>query len=202
MSYLLAIDPGGACLGWALFEDGVLIEVGLSRTKEQLTGARARHHALILPKARGGRVVSEMMRYRGSRSGIPPQDLVELNLIAGHVGSEWVYPDEWKGRVPKEIHQPRILKALTPEELYLVEGVRPPTLRHNAIDAVGIGLYCLGRLKPEVQDVQRKRSALLVGKSQVRPSPSRKRRRPSGGPRPGGANTARYPRTRPSRSRG
>jgi hypothetical protein len=96
--------------------------------------------------------------------------LVELNLIAGQMAHVWVYPEEWKGRIPKEKHQPTILQALGEEEVMLVEGVMPSSLRNNAIDAVGIGLYFLGRMEPV-------RAHKQISKRKVRPSHKRNPRR-------------------------
>jgi len=148
MTRLLAVDPGGACLGWAYFEGGLLRGCGLSRTKAKTVDERAAHHRRELACFFPDRVVCERMTWRGRRSKATPQDLMDLNVIAGALGREWVTPAQWKGHAPKEIHQPRILKALDARERELVSCVKPPSLRHNAIDAVGIGLFALGRLRP------------------------------------------------------
>ena len=148
---ILAIDPGGACLGWAFFDSGgVLTACGLSRTKEKTIDGRVLDHRTVLAKMAVvvDRIVCERMTWRGRQTKSGPQDLMDLNVIAGAMGTEWVTPAEWKGHVPKDIHQPRILKALTPEERKIVMAVGPPSLRHNAIDAVGIGLYALKRMRP------------------------------------------------------
>jgi hypothetical protein len=55
-----------------------------------------------------------------------------------HLG---VKPREWKGQVPKDVHHARLVKTLTPDELAMVEASAPPSLRHNVLDAVGIGRY-------------------------------------------------------------
>lgn len=51
-------------------------------------------------------------------------------------------PRKWKGNVPKEVHHKRILALLTPKERAIVEAL--PRDR-DALDAVGLGLYELGR---------------------------------------------------------
>lgn len=145
-----SVDPGGPCLGWAQWVDGVLFACGLSRCAASDWADRARTHRALLA-ARGaysGVVLTECMRYRGRATPGSPQTLVELNAIAGHVGNAWVEPAQWKGCVPKEEHQPMVWGALRPEEHALVASVNPPSLRHNVVDAVGIGLYALGRLVP------------------------------------------------------
>jgi hypothetical protein len=148
MTRFFTVDPGGPELGWAEWLDGVLVSCGLSRCKLKGWSDRARHHQAFLDMkgAYGGLVLSECMRVRGGRNQGNPQILVELNGIAGHVGNAWVEPAAWKGMVPKETHQPRILATLSPEELALVMAVLPAGKRHNTVDAVGIGLYHLGRM--------------------------------------------------------
>jgi hypothetical protein len=100
-------------------------------------------------EAKGAEAVVEEPEYRtGSRT--PVRDLVQLALRAGVLvglyrawGSkvELVRPSRWKGSVPKEIHQRRIRAALEVEEHENL------AQNHNAVDAVGLGLWKLGRLK-------------------------------------------------------
>lgn len=51
-----------------------------------------------------------------------------------------VAPHDWKGSVPKEIHNARILAALTQEERALVPsaGGKPD---HNVVDAIGLSMW-------------------------------------------------------------
>jgi hypothetical protein len=157
MTTFFSVDPGGTELGWASWEDDRLVACGLSRTKAKTWQLRARHHlaALEMLGAYDGPVICECMRVRGGRGMGNPQILVELNGIAGHVGNMWVEPGEWKGRLSKELHQPRILATLSATELALVMAVNPPSLRHNTIDAVGIGLWHLGRLTPKTTRIKK-----------------------------------------------
>ena len=53
-----------------------------------------------------------------------------------------VSPSAWKGQVPTKIHGPRILKALKGFEVAAMTDEK----NHNTIDAVGLGLWVLGRL--------------------------------------------------------
>lgn len=154
MTSFFTVDPGGPELGWAAWQDGVLVACGLSRTKAKTWQLRAVNHRAVLD-ALGAYVtddvLTECMRVRGGNGRGNPQILVELNGIAGHVGTSWVEPGMWKGAVPKEVHQPRILATLTEAERALVMRVLPAGKRHNTIDAVGIGLYRLGRLTPKTR---------------------------------------------------
>jgi len=61
-----------------------------------------------------------------------------------------VWPHAWKGSVPKEIHNQRVVKTLTAEEVALLPK-RPRSKKnpydHNMLDGVGIALWKLGRLR-------------------------------------------------------
>jgi hypothetical protein len=53
-----------------------------------------------------------------------------------------VSPSAWKGQVPKKIHGRRILEALEDTEKKAALTID----NHNTIDAIGLGLWVLGRL--------------------------------------------------------
>lgn len=61
-----------------------------------------------------------------------------------------VWPNIWKGSVPKAVHNERVLRALRPAEVELLPR-RPRSKKnpydHNMVDAVGIGLWKLGRMR-------------------------------------------------------
>ena len=149
MSSLLSIDPGLKSVGWAYWEGRELKRCGLSRTKETDVSKQARAHWRNIEIYHDAeRRVSEMMVWRGKQAKSSPADLLKLNIIAGHLATEWLAPSEWKNYVPKAVHQPRILAKLSAEERAVLAGCKcPPSLLHNVIDAVGIGLYCLGRMR-------------------------------------------------------
>ncbi len=141
MGTLLSIDPGkNAGLAW--FVDAVLTRCGL--TGPEPIEARGDDHC-----------VSEFPRiYPGQRSKGDGNSLLSVARDAGRLTSAfeenqitWVAPRTWKGTVPKAVMAKRILAALSPEERVLVPHL-PKTTLHNVIDAIGIGLWHLGRLKP------------------------------------------------------
>lgn len=81
-----------------------------------------------------------------------------LALCAGEWGGRYkdlgcdvtyVEPDRWKGgAIPKDKHQPRIWKKLEAREKVILDAVCNGMAdgdRHNVVDAVGIGLYAVGR---------------------------------------------------------
>lgn len=66
----------------------------------------------------------------------------DASILLQHMVS--VFPAEWKGQVPKDVMNRRVLAKLTEEERGLVGDAGAKT--HNTLDAVGIGLHYLGRI--------------------------------------------------------
>lgn len=144
---MLAIDPGVHTIGWARFSAYRLTACGLERGDSML--------ALL----RGFRVddvttlVVEIPQVY-SRGRGDPNDLVDIALVAGAVIGRlcWaddvvlVRPAQWKGQRPKGVDNALTLSCLDDDERAIVDGVDcPRSLRHNVIDAVGIGLWQLRR---------------------------------------------------------
>lgn len=144
---LLAIDPGKRKLGWAFFADRRLVRCGLSRIDGvDAFGRLAILHSLALPCAETG-IVELMSVYPGDRAKGDPNDLIAVATVGAELAGRkcdfvrYVSPRDWKGQVPKEIHHERILSRLDEDEKVLVVGQN-----HDTKDAVGLGLYALGRL--------------------------------------------------------
>ena len=79
-------------------------------------------------------------------------DLLDVVAVGASVASgfrahyiESVSPREWKGQVPKNIMTMRIASALSETERANIEKCAAG-LKHNVLDAVGIGLWKLGRI--------------------------------------------------------
>ena len=144
---LLSVDPGTRSLAWASWHDR-LSACGLARTKKQGLGAQA--HDLVTQLPAGDlEVVVELPRIYPYDKKRQPNDLIDLAFVAGMCGLlgdsvTAVVPTTWKGQTPKPIHHRRIMEQLTMEELLVVKACIaniPKSLRHNVIDAIGIGLY-------------------------------------------------------------
>lgn len=144
---LLAIDPG-TDTGWALFDEGRLIDCGLGDPSQEICH---------LWSSTDDEVVIECPRiYPGGRTR-NPQDLIKLALKAGehaglfrnqHAPVAYVEPAGWKGRTPKTTQHKRDATKLTAEEkrtLALSLKGLAPSKKHNVRDAVGIGLWAVGR---------------------------------------------------------
>lgn len=150
--YAVSIDPGKHVCGWALWLPGIsgaLVDAGIWAP---------RAGDLILPPPldrQVDHVYLEAMEIRGTKSKTPPADLLAVqgtgHLLAGLLRPRrlvtWT-ATAWKGGVPKDTHHVRIRHALEPAETAVLERAikaAPRTHAKEILDAVGIGLYGLGR---------------------------------------------------------
>lgn len=156
MIFTLAIDPGAKLCGWASFADIELVKCGLVRgeTLKEL------HTDAVCQIAFGPRtrvVVEKPRVYPVRAMKGDANDLVTIAFAAGVVVGaaaeridefQSAWPSEWKGSVPKQIHVKRTLAALTADERKTYERCvadAPVSLRHNCLDAIGLGLWAVGR---------------------------------------------------------
>lgn len=135
MNRLLAVDPGKRT-GFALFESTTLVRCGTVKSSD----------LHMLPDA--DELVIEVPRSR--RRHPRPNDVLDLALLAGKIVGRYpksaltVAPEKWKGQLPKDVCWKRVRACLWPDELQIVDAPLTP-LDHNARDAIGIGLWHLGR---------------------------------------------------------
>lgn len=139
---LLAIDPGDRATGWAVYDaEKSLIGCGLGDPHAE----------------RADLIVIELPQVYPQQQ-VPPNDLIALAFLAGRYagvgmgstkGPAEVYtvlPHEWKGNLPKDLCAIRVRAALMPAERNVVDACElPEKQRHNMLDAIGIGLFTLGR---------------------------------------------------------
>jgi hypothetical protein len=86
---------------------------------------------------------------------VNPDDLLKLMGLVGEWKNylesmgcrvEYVEPRQWKGTVPKHIHNRRTLSLLTDGEVAILpKRPRAKDYDHNMLDAVGLGLWKLHR---------------------------------------------------------
>lgn len=145
VSTLLAIDPGTKKLGWAFFASGMLVRCGTSRVTGTCLGDLAARHAANLPSALEG--ICELMTvYAGASQKGDQNDLVRVATVGAQVVAiktdmaRFVEPRTWKGQVPKGIHHDRIREKLKDVEKMVAKNAAMDTM-----DAIGLGLYHLGR---------------------------------------------------------
>lgn len=156
---LLAVDPGIRGCGVAVFDGATLVWAGYVpnplTTGDGLEEVRRVGYAVLAAAYLRGsppwRVVVERPQvYFGTKSN--PNHLLNLTAIAGVIvgrgqgleSVDWVLPRVWKGNVSKEETETLVQQVLGPNELARVTRVES----HDAWDAIGIGLYDLGRLVP------------------------------------------------------
>lgn len=164
---ILAVDPGLRTCGCALFypDSGRLHAATLVQGPKDLDGPeqwRAMAAAVRGWHVGGGAPVSTVVVERMPAQGrdIPSRTLLlhELTAVGAwvmalhpHAALRAVFPHEWEGnlRRPKDVDQDpvvhRVKSRLSAKELARVE-LPARSLQHNVYDAVGIGLFHLGRL--------------------------------------------------------
>lgn len=165
--WLVAVDPGIRGSGVAVFSDGALFAAHYVKSPAQSDEDLLRQAAAMASAIRaavldaaGLTLVVELPRIYsrgGGKTKGDPNDLRGLCLVAGGLAALFpgadirsVEPAEWKGQVPKGVMGKRVRGRLCAAEagvLARAEAAVAASLRHNAVDAVGIGLWALGRLE-------------------------------------------------------
>jgi hypothetical protein len=148
---LLAIDPAAHGAAYAFFEGGRLRAANLLHREDPLTAV-----ALMPPMYAHEQVVIEVPQvYQQRQWKGDPNDLINVALVVGMLMYRYrecavqiVKPHDWKGSAPKKVMGDRILLALdASEQAVITSAAVRPNLRHNIIDAAGIGLWAGGRLR-------------------------------------------------------
>jgi hypothetical protein len=157
---LLAVDPGLHHCGVSYWDRGKLVRAELVKNPLSRPGDGAKcagpmswavrdawmqHRGAAGPPALAELVLELPQIYQG-RGGVA-SDIIDLAAVVGAVASAlggsvqtFYRPRDWKGQVPKEIHHPRVIAALQPNEMSAVRLCQPASLMHNVWDAVGLGL--------------------------------------------------------------
>ncbi len=155
---LLSIDPGKLLVGWALFDNNdSLVRCGLVRSdciedmawELEVFNSSLRHADQVADEL----IIEVPQIYPQRAQKGDPNDCIDVALVAGmsamlYYNDETVFvrPKEWKGQRPKDIDNAYTLKCLEPAELKVYEEVACiASLRHNILDAIGIGLWKLNR---------------------------------------------------------
>jgi hypothetical protein len=162
---MITIDPNLRGCGVAHWERGVLVDAVYVKNPASGRG----YEAFVAL----GRAVGEYVRgciYIENKDlliiehprvypGMPKTDLNDLLDVCG-VGAavaqqldglpiQTVFPSEWKGTMKKQAMLERIASKLTPGELSVVQQTNKSDTE-DILDAVGIGLWKLGRLSTKV----------------------------------------------------
>lgn len=157
---VLCVDPGEqhvAISVWAARELLALELFRMAHARGSNLGWVAMGLSEQVPTQPDTVVVEEMVYYVENRTDTKQAEMAKTaallrlaflsGFVAGYVRPAQciTYPArEWKGQVPKEITQRRVEKTLTPVELEVYNAALaavPESLRHNLVDATGLGLY-------------------------------------------------------------
>lgn len=177
----VALDPSVRDAGLAAFGDaGRLVLAAVLRTTlaavEHSDLVRAIEMAELAAELLAVRflarqrmqLVSEWPQvHMAGRSKGPGSDLLPMAGVAGSVamalrqrfdlvGICQVVPSGWKGQMTKDVVTGRVTSRLSEEERAIMAAgmaEAPPSVRHNAIEAVGIGLWKLGRFAPDLGEL-------------------------------------------------
>lgn len=173
MSVLLAVDPGLRYPAVAIFKDGILVHasrVKIPGTNHKLPiGQRClnvskllydhivRNGAFLQPDDECYELVIEWPRaYRGAKMKGDPADLFPLAGIGMALAGMLMVPvtaptaPEWIGNIPKSTCSGDALTSPRGQRIWsrLSEAERAcVVISHDSVDAVGIGLFRLGRLE-------------------------------------------------------
>lgn len=143
---LVAVDLGKTKVGVAIFFEGALLTAFTSHSARgsspRQVATEVRHRVWHQAGIDCVWVCEWPMKYDSDR--VKHKDIAILQEV-GHAFGDWdekYLPGQWKGNVPKKPHHKRILRVLSDEELgNMADG------NHDTIDAIGIGLFALGRTK-------------------------------------------------------
>lgn len=158
MKTIIGIDPGLRGCGVSVVRDGKVVAAAYVKNTDQThRGPRAwvsmAHEVEMFVKENvpDGELimVQELMKVYPRQKG-DPADLLELQGVNGAIVGRircdqqiGYTAREWKGQVPKEVHNARVELKLTSEESAVITTTK--SLRHNVIDAIGIALHYIGR---------------------------------------------------------
>jgi hypothetical protein len=154
---LLAIDPATKSVAFALFDKGLLSACGMrSADSLELLLAELRVWNVVEGGEIDETVIEVPVVYPTPRSKADPEDIVRLAVAAGGAATAAggvvtiVRPRQWKGTVPKAVHNRRVLRTLKADDplgykIFEASTRRMGKAKHNVIDAIGIGLWRLRR---------------------------------------------------------
>lgn len=159
---MICIDPGLRGCGVAVFNrgDAQLIRACYVPNDERVGRgpkvwvAMAKKVKFVLLSLTGltARFYLEVPQVYGGPRDEDPNDLIDLAGVVGAIAAmfpdsihSFYLPRQWKGTVPKKMMTQRISEQLAPEELKVIQTAGAKD--HNTLDAIGIGLFTLGRLE-------------------------------------------------------
>lgn len=153
MSRLVAIDPGTRFTGYAWFDDKRLVDCGVLKAKgldKMFVVCREYFEECcnVMPPV----IIERPQVYLQRKQKGDPNDLVSIALVAGYCASffekpAFMLPRRWKGTVDKDVMCDRVRdRWMNGRERELLESKYiPKSYINNTLDAIGVGMYHLGR---------------------------------------------------------
>ena len=154
MKHLISIDPGKKSIAWAYLRNGILVDCGLLQHHNPVALGTKMEETIDLKDIKPDHVVIEKPQIYQQKHWVgDPNDLIDVAIAGGVAANaidcpstEFILPREWKGQTPKDISNKRTLKQLTDIERQIFDSIAiRGSLRHNVIDAIGIGVWRLKR---------------------------------------------------------
>lgn len=144
---VLGVDPGKHFCGWGIVDEHGVDSFGYTRPEYTPIDV----HAVVVE-------IPQIYTHRGSKGD--PNDLIPLALAAGEVlgffrrflptvRTATVLPAQWKGQVPKEVMQRRLLETVPEpkrENLQLALNQYTKEQRHNVLDGIMLALHGRDRI--------------------------------------------------------
>lgn len=140
---MIVIDPSVRACGWAVFRGNDLDSAGVVQATDP--PGLADRLSLIISVSHHMCLIERPRIY--PHSPVPPNDIVTLGIAVGVATAlarlrglrvQYTYPT----MLNKEVTEHRVRKKLDPDQL--LENV-PKSLRHNAIDAIHLGMIEVGK---------------------------------------------------------
>ena len=158
MVYSLSIDPSIRSCGWAIWKGKELKEYGVFRSstskEKDWQKAGLQIGGLMSDKGKEWKVLRVFCEYPaffGANATANSGALIKLSWFVGFLNGLFIPEfvefnlipvNTWKGQLPKHVVQERIERILP--ELVIKSMRKMPA---DVFDAVGIGLYCHGRMR-------------------------------------------------------
>lgn len=150
--FRLAIDPGKKCIGWCVGNGDRVIAAGVAQSKAIDVNGIVWDAFAVIPQHTYSEVIVEKMHvYDVQNQRGDQNDLIDLSLVGAQLAglfrthARYVIPSVWKGQLPKDVSHRRIEAKLAPAEKSVLATLPKTKIRHNAMDAIGIFLWSVGR---------------------------------------------------------
>ena|ERR1017187_9776424 len=163
MNTFISVDPGLRGSGVAHFYEGKLFRAAYLKHTCSDRGPKAwcamAETVYYWSGPANYSLVIEYQRLRMGKEKGDPNNMMEVQGVVGALAGMFTmegeqivayYPEAWKGSIKKDVMTMRIVQRMTTDETQILRLAKiPSSLMHNTIDAIGIGLFHLGRLKHE-----------------------------------------------------